>query len=168
MHRLQPVLWLTALALMAVGGCGYSHQAVYPQQYRTVAIPIFENRTFYREVEFDLKEALTKEIERRTPYKVVAESHADTVLTGSIVSIDQPLLSRRQVGGLPQELEYRIVLDVEWTDQRDGRTIRQRRGLTAVGRYIPAREGGEMASVGQHHAVQNAADAIVSAMAADW
>ena len=46
---------------MLATGCGYSHVPLFPQEYRTVSVPILENRTAYRDVEFDLTEALIKE-----------------------------------------------------------------------------------------------------------
>ena len=159
---------LLALLTLTLPGCGYRHTPLFPTTYRTVALPIFDNQTFYRGIEFELKEALTKEIERRTPYKVVPQATADSLLVGSIVSVTQTPLSRRESGGLVQELQFAVEADFEWTDQRDGRSIRQRKGLTSVGRFIPAREIGETFDVGQSAAVQRMAEAIVSAMAADW
>ena len=54
---------------------------------RTVSVPIFDNQSFYQDVEFDLTEALVKEIELRTPYKVTGADRADTILQGEIVSV---------------------------------------------------------------------------------
>ena len=64
------------LVLTTASGCGYSQQEIYPDHVQTVAIPLFENRTFYQGVEFDLTEALVKEIELRTPYKVISNENA--------------------------------------------------------------------------------------------
>jgi len=165
---LIPAFAVCAVLLTVVSGCGYSHSALYSSEYRSVSVSIFENRTFWRGVEFDLKEALVKEIELRTPYKVVDAEHADTALVGKIMHVEQDVLSRREDGGLPQELEWSMVVDFDWSNQRDGRVIRQRKGFTAVGRYVPAIEGGEQYQTAQHEAVQRMADAIVSAMGAGW
>lgn len=54
----------------------------------TIYVPVFENRTFYRGLEFDLTKALVREIEARTPYRVVADSdQADIELVGKITSL---------------------------------------------------------------------------------
>ena len=68
--------------LTALPACGYHYAEVYPAGYATVAVPIFENKTFEREVAYDLTEAIIKEIEQRTPYKVADLAHADTLLRG--------------------------------------------------------------------------------------
>lgn len=164
---------LLAIAAMLVGsllvsGCGYSHQAIYPDNVATVSINILDNRTFYQGVEFDLTEALIKEVEMRTPYKVVREGDADSVITGVVSSIDQTRLSRSSNGGLVQELEVRLTADLVWTDSRNGEPIRDRRGITSVGRYIPSTPVGEPFQVAQHEAVQRLAERFVAAMRADW
>ncbi len=165
--RLLPLLALT-LAMFTLAGCGYSHKELFPKDVRTVAVPIFENRTFYQGVEFDLTEALIKEIERRTPYKVVAEDRADTILRGRVVAVEQRRLSQTRLGGLPEEVEARVVVDFTWTTVGTGQTIRDRQGFAAVGRYIPARPLGEPFEVAQHEAVATMARDIVSTLRSDW
>lgn len=154
--------------IFAVAACGYRHEALYPVDVRTLAVPIFENRSFYRGIEFDLTEALIKQIELQTPYKVVAESGADTILAGSIVRVDQDVLSRSEEGGVPQELELRLVVNFEWSDARSGKILRSRQGLVAVGRYIPVRQVGQPLELAQHEAAQAMAASILAAMRSDW
>ena len=98
--------WACYLHQPAVG-CGYAHRPTFPQGIRTVAVPIFDNRSFYRGAERDVTEALIKQIELETPYKVVAPTGADTELSGSIVAINSGVLSRDTEGGVPQEEELR-------------------------------------------------------------
>jgi hypothetical protein len=165
----QPA-WRPLIALLAVtvAGCGYHHQELFPTQVRTISVPIFQNRTFYQGVEFDLTEALIKEIQLRTPYKVVPPELADTVLLGAVVAVDQRLLSVTRRGGLPQEMEARITVDFEWKNARDATILADRKGFGAIGRYIPAKPVGETFATAQHQAVQQLAGDIVSAMRADW
>jgi Lipopolysaccharide-assembly len=159
---------VVGVMLLQLGGCGYSNKELYPTEYRTVAAPIFENRTFYRGVEFQLAEALTKQIESRTPYKVVSPGVAQTQLEGTITHIDQRQLSRRRPGGVPQEVEYTVTVDFVWKDLGRGGVIRDRRGFQAVGRYVPTAGVGEPFELGLHQVVQRMAQDIVSTMQADW
>lgn len=156
------------LAALLVTGCGYAHKPVFPEDVQTVYVPIFQNRSFYRGVEFDLTEALIKEIELTTPYKAVRQGQADTILVGTIVAMDQNRLTRTRPGGLPEELEVRITVDLEWKNLRTGKVIRDRKGLTSVGRYIPVRQVGEQYQVGQHESVQRLAQEIVATMRGEW
>lgn len=165
--RITGFLLLLALAL-SQAGCGYSSKELFPQEIRTVAVPIFENRTFYRGVEFELAEAMVKQVESRTPYKVVAPGTAQTILEGTITDIEQTQLSRRRPGGLPQELELTVTVDFVWKDLGKGGVLKDRRGFQAVGRYIPTAGIGEPFETAQHDAVERLARDIVSTMRTDW
>ncbi len=166
---LAPVYCLLATSLP---GCGYSTQSLYPEQYRTVALPVFENRTFERGVEADLTEALGKTIEQRTPYRLARSASADTDLTGIITSVERRRLSRTADAGFPQEIEVSVRIDFEWRDRRTSAVIAERRGLEQVGRYVPARTtdgaAGEPFSVAQHAAVARLADDVVAAMRGEF
>ena len=166
-QRLVAWHWVLAGGL-AISGCGYSHQELFPTDVRTVSVPIFDNQSFYQDVEFDLTEALVKEIELRTPYKVTGADRADTILQGEIVSVRQARLSRQEIGNVPQEMEYRITTNFEWKDLRTGKMLRQRQGFQSVGRSIPTGPIFEPLTIGQHEAIQQVAQQIVSIMAADW
>lgn len=160
------VVLLLAVLVAVVPGCGYTSKTVYPTNVSSVQVKMFKNRTFYRGVEFDLTEALVKEIELRTPYKVVSSDAADTLLTGTVVGINQVQLSRRPDSGLPQEMEMQVMVDFVWRNQRTGKIITDRKGLLVVGRYIPPVK--ETLSSGEHEAMQKMATNIVSAMAGQW
>ncbi|MCC6581760.1 MAG: LptE family protein [Phycisphaeraceae bacterium] len=166
--RVRGIWMVIAMALLTAIGCGYTQKDLYPADVRTVAVPIFKNRTFHKGLEFDLTEALIKEIELRTPYKVVPQEAADTILDGRIDSATTSQLSRTSVGAVTQETELRIVVTLEWKNLRTGQILRRRDGLEAVGRTVSTRPIGEPVEVGQHQAVQNMANMIVNLLRADW
>jgi len=156
------------LLLGAAGGCGYRTGEMYPTEYATVAVPVFENQTFYRGAELELTEAVVKEIESRTPYEVVAADRADTVLEGTITRIEQDRISRNRTGGVPQQMEVTITVDFQWTRRPGGRTMRDRRGFEAVGRYAPSPPVSQPYEQAQHVGVSELARQIVGTMQADW
>ena len=156
------------LVLGALGGCGYSTTQLFPKKFESVAIAIFHNNTFYRSLEFDLTEAIVKQIELETPYAIVPRGTAQTLLEGTIVKAQQHRLSRQRVGGVPQELEFQLVVDFQWKDLQTGKLIRDRKGLMRVGRYIPTAPLREPLAVAQHQASQSMAEAVISVMRADW
>ena len=60
-------------------GCtGYSIRAPYDTRIKTVYVPVFKSITFRRDVNLMLTELVIKEIERRTPYKVVGSPRGPT------------------------------------------------------------------------------------------
>ena len=168
-HHAPPgVLAILVAVVLVAGGCGYSSESVYPDNVRTVSVPVFENATGESEFEFFLTEALKKEIEARTPYKVTGSAGADTIIHGRIHRVERRLLSRQVRAGLPQELEVAVTLDFEWKDQRSGEMIRQRHGFTRVGRFIAAGPVAERDASGLMQASDRIAEAIVATMSLDW
>ncbi len=168
---LRPTARLSMLMslLAALAGCaGYSAAPLYRQDVNTVAVDILANRSFYRGVEFDVSEALVKEIEAHTPYKVVAHGAADTLMTGTIRSVDQGVLSRTRDGGVPQEVQVTVVAGFEWKDQRSGQVIRKRGSVTGTGEYIPTMPVGEPFEIARHRAAAELARQVVSIMRSDW
>ena len=167
-HPPRLVLPLFVLALLVLSGCGYTAQELYPSQYRTVAVPNFENQTFQQGIEFELREALVKEIEQRTPYKVVrTPGAADTMIEGAVLEVQSDLVSRTDVAGVPEEIEITVTIDFTWRDLRTGETLRGYQGFSSAGQYIPLRGVGEFAQTAQHRAVQRIAEDIVSSMRDD-
>jgi hypothetical protein len=146
---------------------GYTARELYPADVHTIAVDIFDNRSFQRNAELDLTEALTKEIEVRTPYKVVGRNRADTVMTGTITAIDRRTLSRTFDGGIPQEVQVTVNATFQWKDQRSGKVLR-RRSMQGTGEHVPTRYVSEPYETAQHRAMTELARDIVSAMQRDW
>lgn len=141
---------------------------MYPDNIASVGVPIFDNRTPYREFEFDLTEALIKEIELRTPYKVVHPSKAQTIVQGVVTNVNQRVLSQRSIGGVPEEVEVTMVVNFEWKNTQTAEILRDRKGLPATARHVPTRPLGEPFEVAQHRIVEIMAQRIVDAMRKDW
>lgn len=102
----------------AAGGCGYSVRPPYNREIRTVYVPIFRSLTFRRDLNLMLSEAVCKEIERTTPYKVVGTPEgADSTLTGEVVFADKNLVVENPQN-LPRQLSADLTVNVRWTDNR--------------------------------------------------
>ncbi|MHC4995166.1 MAG: LPS assembly lipoprotein LptE [Planctomycetota bacterium] len=162
------------LIALGISGCasdgqqGYSSEELYDPSFRSVAVNLFENRSFYREIEFQLTEALTKEIESRTPYKVTHAGGADTQITGTILSANKRLLSRSRDGGIGQELQLTVIASFEWKDLRSGRIVRKRSTISGTGEFVPALGLSEPVEIARHEAVSELSREIVSVMRSDW
>jgi hypothetical protein len=118
---------------------GYSTRPNYDTSIRTVRVPIFKNLTQRRGLEFDLTRAVVREIESKTPYKVVAANcDADTELTGTIISYNKNILNRNQLNEV-REAETTLAVEMIWRDLRTGEILtRPRRGqVTPAAPFIP-------------------------------
>ena len=162
--------WLPALLLAAslLPGCGYSSRGVYPAEVQTVALPLFENPTWERGLEADLGEALVKEVVSRTPYRVVDGATAQSTLTGTIRRAGRRGLSLSRVGGVPEEVEYAVVVDFVWADAAGGVVYAEAVGLEQVGSHVPAPGIAEPESVAVQNAVERLAEDVVDLMRSGW
>ena len=103
----------------AAAGCAnyrFGNNTLYAPNVRTVYVPVFQCDSFRTTPAIDIGERLTeavcKEIEKRTPFKVVgAEGGADSVLTGRVVAdtkrmvVESPTDQSRMV-----ELNYQALV----------------------------------------------------------
>jgi hypothetical protein len=166
MNARRGVHVLSLMLPMALVGCGYSTAPLYRQSIKTVAVPIFVNKTYRREWEMRLTEALDKQIESRTPYKIADQKEADTILSGTIVDIQEDVLTRRTGFNLPRETQLTVIVDFVWKDTRSGRIIVERKKFNRSATEIP--QIGERVDDAEQLAVERVAAAIVDQMQTDW
>ena len=159
---------LAALLLAAPAGCGYSVRAPFDQQVKTVFVPTFRSISFRRDLNLMLTEMVVKEIERRTPYKVVGTREgADTILDGTIILADKNIMVENPYN-LPRQMTAQINTSVNWT-HNPPLDEELERGPTTIGEtvnFVP--EVGETAEVAFSHAAQLIARQIVDMMEKPW
>jgi len=154
-------------------GCGYMVGGVYSSEVRTVAVPTFSNETYRRGIEFQLTEAVQKEIQNRTPFRLAKEPYADTRLTGKIIDIDKRQLVRTRFDD-PRELELSLAVEVTWEDLRTGKIISQEQvpldpesiKLLADSSFAP--EVGHSLATAMQSTVAKMARQIVDMMETPW
>jgi hypothetical protein len=147
---------------------GYAALSTFPQEYRTIGVHIFENATFDREIEFELADALIKELQARTPYRVTRSNRADTILTGRIVDVDRERLSKSRVTGMGEEVVVSVTVDFEWRQQRSGEVLTAREAFAGHALFVPSAPTGEPIEQARFDAVQLLARDIVSELRRDW
>jgi len=147
-------------------GSAYKWSSLYREDISTVAIPIFANKDFRRGIEFRLSNAVIKQMEAMTPYRVAPRERADTILEGEIVSVDLTTLSRDIRTAIPQEQLYVMTVNFRWTDLRSGRILLERRNYRQTAPFYGTVGEGEF--VGGQSAIERLALGIVQEMQADW
>jgi hypothetical protein len=102
---------------------GYTTQPNYDLKIHTVRVPIFKNYTFRRGLEFELTREVCKQIEQKTPYKVVGVNQpADSELLGTITQANKNILNRNQLNEI-REAETQFVVEIIWRDLRTGEIL---------------------------------------------
>jgi outer membrane lipopolysaccharide assembly protein LptE/RlpB len=116
------------LALVALGGCGYSMRGTLPEHIRTIAVPVFRNRTQQPAVENFLTRAVVEAFVTNGRLRVVPPERADSILEGEVTGYEvqsiafDPRLNVRQ---------YRLVvtMDLRFRDVREQKVMFDRRGF---------------------------------------
>jgi len=102
--------YLLLLASFFFTGCGYQiagRGAHIPEGVRTIAIPVFENKTLEPIVEEEFTPVVIREFLRDSRIEVVNRPQAGLVLRGSVTSYKESPLSFDQDQNV---LEYRITI----------------------------------------------------------
>ncbi len=161
-------------SLGSLAGCstdpleGYSSASAWPSEYRSVSVPMIANRTYARELPAQLTEAIVKQIEATTPYKVTGQGAADTLLRGTITDVRLQEISKSLVTGLGEEVAVRVTLDYEWLDLRTGRPIVARNGYVGTAVFTPSRPTHEPLELAGFEVVRQLAREIVDSLQGEW
>jgi hypothetical protein len=141
-HRLLVGLSAAGLA----GGCLYGFAGGgLPPHIRTVAVVPFDNQTAEPALTQQVSQALQEAMLGRLGLRQSGENTADAVVRGAITryETDIPLSFQTGQQGNVSVTRRRVqlTLNVEIYDQREGRMLWQRSGLTVDGEYQPPNEG---------------------------
>lgn len=161
-------IWFTLFSCASNPTTGYSSSSLYAKQYKSVAIPIFQNNTMNRNLEFMLTDAVVKEVQTRTPYQIIGEQYADSILIGTIKSVDLNVLSNSRTTALVNEMLIKVVIDFEWQNLQTGRRIVGRDNFSSSALFIPSQPSSEPIEMGQFAVTQQLASDIVDQMQATW
>ena len=147
---------------------GYSFTTTHQTSVRSIAVPVFDNRSFQKGIEIDLTDAIIKEIQRTTPWVVTSEAGAQTTLTGTITDASLRNLSTNSKTGYVQEMAVELTVDFDWRDGRTGQYLASRRAFKSMEGFVPARPTNERIELGQHAVVQEMARQIVAELRSGW
>ncbi|MDG2055099.1 MAG: LptE family protein [Phycisphaerales bacterium] len=179
LHRWLPKIFFLSASCLIANGCaqdptqGYSiNSSTYTTNINTIAVPIFTNDTYMRNISFWITDAVIKEIEARTPYKVASQATADSLLEGTVAGVELRTISKSRETGLNQEVLVVVQIDFSWRDLRSGEPMMERTGFSADAVFTPSgttnQKPGEPLELGEFAVVQQIAEDIVDEMRNDW
>lgn len=149
-----------SLLLLALFHCGYYSfsGSSLPSHIRTIAIPMFENKTTEFGVREDITDALINEFTQDNTLKVADQRAADSIIEGTIVNI------REQAGAYNQQeqvKEIRIYVKVlaKFEDLKKNKVFWEEE-ITQWGTYNPNALSGENST--RQDAIGEAIDKIVT------
>ena len=155
-----------AAFMLPQGGCGYSNSWAYPEQIQTVYVEMFDTSSFRRGYEYRLTDAICKNIESKTPYKIVSDRNvADSVLSGQM-SIGSTVLATDRYSATPIEKETLVSVRVTWKDLKTGNLLVDGQEVYASGSY--SSQLGQTFESSANQAVSKAATRVVELMETPW
>jgi hypothetical protein len=163
------------IAALLPGCAGYQlgRRSLYRPDVRTVHVPMIQSDSYRRYLGERLTEAVVKEIELRTPYKVVDSDSADSVLNVRLMSDTKRILANNRFSE-PRDIETDFFVQTSWIDRR-GDLIMGQDNLPAApllvslgqqANFVP--EAGQSLVTAQQEAIQKLAQQIVGQMEMAW
>ncbi len=152
--------------LCLISGCGYSSGGLYREGIRTVYVEMFQSREFRRGIEFQVTEALRKQIDRMTPYRNAPKEKADTIITGEVLEWREATLGREFATDQARETAGSLVIRYRWQDMRTGKLLVDQPRLVTTVEYVPP--VGETVYNARDDAADRIARRVVESMAAAW
>ena len=155
--------------LVTLTGCKayqFGASTMYRFDIQTVHVAIFESNSYRRFLGQRLTEAVVKQVELSTPFKVTSASRAQSILTGRIIRERKRVLSET-VYDDPRTLEYVMRLEVTWTD-RGGVPLMERQVLDLEEDVVFIPEGGQSLMTAQQRLMDQLAAQIVGYMEIPW
>lgn len=156
-----------AYAALLLAGCGYTAKSRLPEGLSTVAVPVFRNQTFQKDIDLELAQELRKEIRAKTNLKVVdlKDRAAQSVLEGEILDFQ---LSKLKEDREDEVIEYGVslIVDVALRDLRTDKVLYSAKKLSRRAEFLVNR--GEAIGAARQEAVRELAREIVSHVLNRW
>ena len=119
MNRVFAFLTTLLSACLLTGCAGYQigNQSLYSANIQTIYIPMVKAPTFSPHMGERITEAVAKEVELRTPYKVARDNYADAVLNIEIIDYKQGINFKDKWGGPRQDnLDLNRLVKLQFVD----------------------------------------------------
>ncbi len=171
----KSTLWLCGCLMLAGGCAGYQRGSgtLFRRDIQTIHVPIVRNDGWRPMLGQQVTEALQKAIQLRTPYRVVGDASADSVLTCRVLSDSKRTLTETTTDE-PRALETTMTIQLTWVDRR-GNLLMENRFLppgevaylfNQSMDFVP--EGGQSIATAYQRAAERLADEIVNQMELRW
>lgn len=164
-------------AMGSLAGCHvyqFGASTLYRSDVQTVYVPMIESDSLRRGLGERLTEAVVKQIELRTPYKVVGPTgDADSELVCRIISDTKRIASETRTDE-PRLITVGLLVQMEWVDRRR-QSLLQRNEVPLPSDLVRiaddslvAPEVGQTIAVGQQKVIERIAAQIVDQMEMAW
>jgi len=116
---------LAVLGCVLTAGCmGYRVGPVLKADYRSVAVPMFKNKTYKPQLEAQITNGIIKRMQTDGTLRVDSEAGADVIVNGDIIRYNRLALRlSKQDTKVPREYRLVITVHVKAHDRRTGKVV---------------------------------------------
>lgn len=171
--RLIAVIVMLPPLLAGCASYQVGSESLYAPDVATVYVPMIESDSFRRDLGERLTEAVIKEIELKTPYKVVGTPDADSILSVKLLGDSRTLLAENSFDD-PRLSESAVYSQVSWLNRRrlpmaPPQTIALPPELVDISSSaLMVPEAGQSVASSQQQAIERLAQQIVGTMESPW
>ncbi|HET7457682.1 MAG TPA: DUF4136 domain-containing protein [Gemmatimonadaceae bacterium] len=154
--------------MAALAGCfpyGFAGGGL-PSHVKTIAVLPFDNQTPSPDIQREMFDAMRRGLRSRLGLRDAPESRADAILRGTLLRYDADIpvaYSADPRRSTSARRRLQVVLDVELVDQKSGKALWQRKGLTAEGEYAESAE-----AAGRQQAIDRIVTDVVEGAQSQW
>ncbi len=164
-----------ALTLAVLTSCAYSTKHALPPHMKTIAIPVFKNKTFVtdynRQVEVDVTEAARNAFIQNGELTVVGRETADLILEGEITKVERNVL-RSDRFGEAAEVRYLIKARISVYDVKEAKYLIQNELVSNTEKKVENGvyniRRGENENLGKNNATDELGKVIAHAITERW
>ena len=169
------VLSLAALLLLTATGCAYTTRNSLPRHVKSIAVPVFANKTYVdeytRKLEVEVTNSTRNAFIQAGELKLAGREDADLILEGEITRMDREPIRVDRFGD-PAEVQLTVRARISVYDVKEARyIIKDRLVVNNVkrnesGTYNLRR--GESENVGRAQAIEDLGKAIARTVTERW
>lgn len=162
------LVWVLAVAALAAGCSHYGFSSAVQTHIKTIAIPILANETLEFGVGQELTDALISEFTDNNALSVVGEEEADSVLRGTVVVYERPVISYDAAGN-PGEYKVRVVAALAYEDLTAQETVWEEE-VEGWAVYSESGQGGDLTTEedARAEALKKLAEDVLSKTVQSW
>jgi hypothetical protein len=153
--------WIALCLCATIFGCGYSFATSrLSQDYHTIAVPAFKNKSFEPDIQIRVTNTLIRELQADGRFRVVDDpASADLVLTGDITGFDARAITldtRDNIG----QFKIALIASASLTESRSGKILWQKN--TIRGHDFYQTQGGRTREEALDEATENLVETLIN------
>ena len=148
---------LLLLPALLLCGCGVNYRwtSRVPEEIRTVAVPVFQNRSDAAELGAITTQYTLREFQREGTFSIRRSGDSSIEVQGAIVKVERhPISFQRGYGMRASEYRYYVTAEITLVDKDNGKVLQTGRKYKAETTFMT--QGGDLLT-GQRDAVQRIA-----------